>query len=886
MNSLTICHWNANGLSHHKTEVEYFLRSQKIDIMLVSETHFTTKNCFRIPGYTVYDTKHPSGRSIGGTAIIIKTNLKHFPLQSYSTDYFQATTIYYDSPTYKLNVSSVYCRPGFTLSEQQFLDFFSTLGTKFLAAGDFNAKHTHWGSRLISPRGRQLFNAVSTAKLDVISSSHPTYWPTDRTKIPDLIDFGVTRGIKREQISAIPIYDLSSDHSPVIIKIHGINQFSSVNSKFLNKNTNWLNYKKYISSHLPQNISLKSSYEVDSVINNFTSIMCSAVKNASEIEPANRRCSYNYPINIDNLIKQKREIRRQWQLQRSPNLKKQLATCTRQLRAALKEFRESSLKEYLSSLDPTDKTNHSLWQATQQLKCPATFESPIRLSNGDWARNYQEKANAFADHLEQVFTPNISLSTTRDLQPVCSFPMNPIKFKLPELRNIISELDVKKSPGNDKISAKMIKELPECAIRTLIFIYNAINRIGHFPQIWKQSQIIMIPKPGKDLTQTTSYRPISLLPILSKVYEKLLLNVIVPYANEKGVIPQHQFGFRRSHSTIEQVHRIVNVIRETFEVKHYCSALFIDISQAFDKVWHNGLIWKIVHTLPQNTHKILENYLSDRSFIIKAKRNFSSSRKICAGVPQGSILGPFLYLLYTADMPTNNLTKTFTFADDTAIISTHSSPVTSSYHLQAHISQLENWLDEWKIKINPLKCAHVTFSLRKENCSPIKITNVVVPQQNHVKYLGIHLDRRLTWSKHIESKLTQIKLKTLQLMWLLNSKSTLSLEYKVLIYKAIIKPIWSYGIQLWGTASASNIEKLQRRQSKILRLITGAPWYFKNSNLHKDLNIPKIFDEAREISFKYVKKLIEHPNNLARNILSSDGHRRLKRRDTLDLALA
>lgn len=122
-------------------------------------------------------------------------------------------------------------------------------------------------------------------------------------------------------------------------------------------------------------------------------------------------------------------------------------------------------------------------------------------------------------------------------------------------------------------------------------------------------------------------------------------------------------------------------------------------------------------------------------------------------------------------------------------------------------------------------------------------------------------------------------------MWLINSKSTLSLENKVLVYNSIIKPIWSYGIQLWGTASASNIEKLQRRQSKILRTITGAPWYFKNSNLHKDLNIPKVVEEARKNSFNYVKKLIEHPNPLARNILSSDGHRRLKRKDTLDLAL-
>lgn len=885
MNPLTICHWNANGLSQHKSEVEYFLHAKQVDIMLVSETHFTTKNCFRVRGYTVYDTKHPSGRSYGGTAIIVKSTLKHYPLHNYSTDYLQATTICYDNPTNKLIVSSIYCRPGFTVSEQQFINFFSTLGTKFIVAGDFNAKHPYWGSRLTSPRGRQLLNAVSTSKLDVISSGHPTYWPTDRKKIPDLIDFGITRGIKREQISATPIYDLSSDHSPVIINIHLINNLPPVKPIFPNKNTNWLKYKKYISSHLPQNISLKSNIEIDSAVSTVTEIMCTAAKHASPNKPVSIKVSHKYPSSIENIIKRKRDIRRQWQTHRSPTLKTQLTTCSRQLRAALKEFRESSLKEYLSNLDPTDSTSHSLWRATKQLKSPVTFESPIRLPNGDWARNNAEKANAFADHLTQVFTPNISSTTNCNLQPSCNLPKKPIQFGLPELKNIIKELDVKKSPGHDKITANMIKELPECAVRILLFIYNAINRTGHFPLNWKMSQIILIPKPGKDITQTTSYRPISLLSILSKVYEKLLLSIIIAYANEHNIIPQHQFGFRKKHSTIEQVHRIVTLIRETFEAKLYCSALFIDIAQAFDKVWHNGLIWKIINTLPQNTHKLLENYLLNRSFVIKIKENFSSTRLISAGVPQGSILGPFLYLLYTADMPTHSLTKTFTFADDTAIISTHSNPVTSSIQLQAHIDELEKWLDKWRVKINPIKCAHITFTLRKGNCNPIKISNVAIPQQNHIKYLGIHLDRRLTWSKHIESKLTQIKLKTSQLMWLINSRSTLSLENKVLVYKSIIKPIWSYGIQLWGTACASNIEKLQRRQSKILRIITGAPWYFKNSNLHKDLNIPKVDEEARKHSFNYVKRLIVHPNPLARKILSSNGHRRLKRKDTLDLAL-
>ena len=114
--------------------------------------------------------------------------------------------------------------------------------------------------------------------------------------------------------------------------------------------------------------------------------------------------------------------------------------------------------------------------------------------------------------------------------------------------------------------------------------------------------------------------------------------------------------------------------------------------------------------------------------------------------------------------------------------------------------------------MNALKWDHVTFTLRRESCPPIHINNVQLPQHDKVKYFDMHLDRRLTWTRHIESKILQIKLKSNELHWLIGPRSALDLEYKVLLYKAIIKPIWLYGIQLWATASSSNIEKLPRSQ--------------------------------------------------------------------------
>ena len=235
-------------------------------------------------------------------------------------------------------------------------------------------------------------------------------------------------------------------------------------------------------------------------------------------------------------------------------------------------------------------------------------------------------------------------------------------------------------------------------------------------------------------------------------------------------------------------------------------------------------------------------------------------------------------------MPTSALTHTSTFADDTAFVSMHANPSIASEQLQFHIGELEKWLDKWKIKVNATKCTHVTFTLRRENCPPVQINNIKIPEQSHVRYLGIHLDRRLTWTHHIEAKVTQIKLKSAQLYWLIGPRSALDLEYKVLLYKTVIKPIWLYGIQLWGTASSSNVEKLQRKQSALLRSITGAPWYIRNSNIHRDLNVPIIREEIKLSCLTYLSKLMDHPNPLARELLSFEGHRRLRRTETLDFA--
>jgi retron-type reverse transcriptase len=181
------------------------------------------------------------------------------------------------------------------------------------------------------------------------------------------------------------------------------------------------------------------------------------------------------------------------------------------------------------------------------------------------------------------------------------------------------------------------------------------------------------------------------------------------------LLPTHQFGFRPKHSTLEQTHRLIRGINNTIDNRQYCSAAFLDISQAFDTVWHKGLLYKI-WSLPLNYFLILNSYLSNRHFIVKLDTELTDLTPVNAGVPQGSILGPLLCLLYTADLPTSPDSITATFANDTAVIPTDYDSATNSQKLQASLLEIQSWLNTWRMKANGTKLVHVTFTTRRETC--------------------------------------------------------------------------------------------------------------------------------------------------------------------------
>lgn len=327
------------------------------------------------------------------------------------------------------------------------------------------------------------------------------------------------------------------------------------------------------------------------------------------------------------------------------------------------------------------------------------------------------------------------------------------------------------------------------------------------------------------------------------------------------------------------------VIITSLEEKTLHTAVFLDVAQAFDKVWHTGLLYKIKNVFPSPYYLLLKSYITDRYFQIKLYNNsYSDCYQVKSGVPQGSVLGPLLYLTYTADMPTTNNTTITTYVDDTALLAANNDPIVALQHLQHHLNLLQQWYSKWKIKINQTKSVQVTFTTRRMNCPQVNINNIKIPVQTETKYLGLHLDQKLTWRKHIKTKRQQLNLRLREMSWLLGPKSKLSIKNKLLLNKCIIKPIWTYGIQLWGCTKPSNTKIIQRIQSKVLRIIVNAPWYVSNLTLHNDMQIPFVKEEIHRLSIVCQQSMLGHNNRLvADNSNPPNVRRRLRRQWPSDL---
>ena len=375
----------------------------------------------------------------------------------------------------------------------------------------------------------------------------------------------------------------------------------------------------------------------------------------------------------------------------------------------------------------------------------------------------------------------------------------------------------------------------------LVYLLNCSFETGIVPSAWKMATVIPLYKGGsrKDVS---NFRPVSLLPLPSKIMERVVHNRIYSHLENTNLLDPNQGGFRKKHSTIGTISQLTNEIFEGMNNRIMTVACFIDMAKAFDTVNHK-ILCKKLYKLGINGRLIdwLENYLSGRKQCTLANGTTSPYHDIICGVPQGSILGPLLFITYMNDLRTAcKNSKYLLYADDTVIFNTNENQIATN-QIQRDLDAVSLWCDQNQLTIHVKKTKYVIFGLRSQtrklNDHELFIKNQKLQKVATYKYLGMILDSYLTFNNHLQQTLNVISHKLLLLCKL---RKYIDKHTAITLYKSMILPIMEYGDVIYCGAKGKLLSKLQSAQNRILRLCIYSNVYMETERLYSACKTSKL----------------------------------------------
>lgn len=445
-----------------------------------------------------------------------------------------------------------------------------------------------------------------------------------------------------------------------------------------------------------------------------------------------------------------------------------------------------------------------------------------------------------------------------------------------EIRKIILSLKSTPSTGRDGISAIFLKQALNQISKPIAYLSNLCLSSGVFPNLLKEAIVIPVYKSG-DGGSVDNYRPISLLPTLAKILEKVINTRLLNYLESHSLLSPNQFGFRHSKSTTDAIETLVSHVVQKLDNKKKCLGIFLDLAKAFDTVSIPILIHKLeclgVRGVPL---QLLTDYLSKRSQVTRVGGVLSGGLGISYGVPQGSVLGPTLFLVYINELCNKTLpnAKIITFADDTVVLFHGSTWDEVKMLAETGFSQILQWLNSNILTLNYSKTKYVTFTIRN-NTQPINDLSIrahtcndtlsptcdclVLSSTKSVKYLGVIVDRNLRWNEHID----MLSKRTRKLMCIFKKIRHINDQRTVLsTYFALCQSVVSYGIVSWGGADKTLLLKTERAQRAVIKVSLFKHYRYPTHKLYKEANVLTI----RQL---FLKLLILRQHTLPRLDVSS-----------------
>ena len=810
------------------------------DIYLLNSTGITNNTRFKLYTYKTYQ-KNTANEQHAGIAIAIKQNIPHKLIDNFTDD---TLAIQINTDIGPIIIATRYIPPRRNYIPIQ--DIHSLLQRPFpvYILGDLDLYHPIFGQTSTNLRGRTVARLIDSGLMNFLGPDFATL-TAGRGK-PDvilcnqhaLLNFNITKG------------DLTtSDHLPIHLTLSSKPIRIPATSIYNPKRTDWTAFKNHIQLqyhrnneddlHPPENM---TTSQIDEKIDIWFNKILTA---REEIVPKSTINFNSFPLFSDTLSIQSQAYNALLSRQADGIIPYEHRELIRFLQSEIKiEFARLLTEHWnklLRKIHMDRKDPSRFWEQVRRLKgsCP---RSPPYLIQDDNTRltNPEQQVAYLTKTWENIFQISPLDNAGYDLEhefvvngEVRTQERRTIPFALSDLSNLdesnfllkkIQPYDIvttiksfkKRAPGISGIGKIYLENIPAEAIEEICLIFNHALSMGYFPNKFKTGIMILIPKTDTPSPTATDYRPITLLEVVGKIFEKIINNRLCKFLENNNLYHSHQFGFRKGFGT----HLALAELHETLAIHqrlgHQCNVVSRDVSKAFDKVWHQGLKFKILQTtLPSPFSNLLCNFLDNRNIKIKFNNATGNFFSIKSGVPQGSILSPTLYSFYTHDLPPPGPDcLDIIFADDVTQITMY--PQKSRRQLalitEREIERINLFEYKWKIKTNQQKFKLISISISKPH--EIHINDRNIPFSEFSRILGLKL-RRTGIANHVQERINIAR----------RAKTTLSRfnplhpKSKAYLFKVLVMSLIDYPITPLCLTSKTNIRKIQQFQNGFLRRI-------------------------------------------------------------------
>ena len=734
--SLRIYQINAEGMSRAKSD--YLARSTKdldIDIILLQETHIRDETCeskLRVNGFKLIAAVHHAKY---GVATYLRHDLTDFCVleESSNNDIFTATVKVGD-----ITITNIYKPPKTNWPSPAL----QTHTHPEVHAGDFNSHHSSWGYAKDDENGEQLDMWASACDRYLLHDAkqpgtfHSSRWRRDYN--PDLCFLSKTSNGRPLHASRkiLPLFP-HSQHRPALIHI-GV-EIPLIQSK---PQPRW-NFRKADWKAFTDDVEEQIT-NLEPVPKSYTSF-CNILKDTAKKHiPRGFR-----KVFTPCWLPESEELLKQYESTGDPDIATELLD-------SLDTARQKRWQETVEDLNFTHSSRKA-WNLLRHLGAatPVQHQPPKVTANAVASRLLlnSKVPSTKASRKEVKKNLSKSYSTSAKTSPLAR------PYTREDVDIGLSSTKSGKAAGIDGIYPEFLKNLGPKGRGWLASFFTHIHSSGVIPKAWRESKVIAIIKPGKPANDPASYRPISLLCTSYKLFERLLLVRLSPLV--EPVLPKEQAGFRPKRSCSDQVLALTTFIEAGYQRALKTGVALIDLSSAYDTVWRHGLLLKASRIFKcQTTMRILASILSNRRFRVSLGGQTSSARTLNDGLPQGSVLAPMLFNIYVSDMPETTSRK-FAYADDLALATQSTDFNVLSRTLTEDMKKMEDYFTYWRLRPNPNKTTTTAFHLSNRQAKTelnVTFCGKTVKHEEFPKYLGVTLDRSLTYREHL--KRVSGKLKT------------------------------------------------------------------------------------------------------------------------------